>query len=74
MQPYMPRYLDPLFSSLHNSRVRFLRWEDSTYVAVADNDGKELPDLCHHSQLTYAGRPIRHPAVWVNEQLFVFPQ
>jgi hypothetical protein len=51
------RLYDPCYSVLHGCRVRFLRWDDvdylplRTYAAVADNDGRELPDLVHRTQL-----------------------
>lgn len=42
----------PLFCSLDNTRVRFVRMVDAVTVEVASNeDGKILPDYRHISQV-----------------------
>ncbi len=49
-------YGDRVFSSMHQAYVRVLRVELDGMVAVLCNEtGKELPDLCHPTQL----RPLQ---------------
>lgn len=45
------RRLDPIRCLPLNARVRFLRQGPDGMVAVADNGGRELPNLWHVSQL-----------------------
>jgi hypothetical protein len=45
------RALDPVVCLPTKERVRVLRREPDGLIAVADNAGRELPDLWHHTQL-----------------------
>lgn len=43
---------DPLWCSLDNTRVRYVRTERDGMVVVASNEtGRELPDLRHPTQV-----------------------
>lgn len=45
-------YGDRVYSLIHKQWVRFSHMADSTYAAVTDDDGRELPDLVHVALLT----------------------
>ncbi len=43
---------DVFFSPMYGYDVRFIRWEDAYYCAVAPIDGaRELPDYVHREQM-----------------------
>ena len=46
-----PNTYDPIWDRLDGKRVRYLRTMPDGMVVLADNDGRELPDYRHPSQV-----------------------